>query len=117
LPAPAFAAAPRRHRRCTRSTAPPATANAAGRHRPGAAAGNLERLRQPEALKVIREGRVATQMPAFGDKLSADEAQQLAEWIYRPVTPAPVWGEHEIRGSQVVNADAAKLPAHAGPAG
>jgi cytochrome c553 len=47
---------------------------------------NLERLRRPEALKVIREGRVATQMPAFGDKLSADEAQQLAEWIYSPVT-------------------------------
>jgi hypothetical protein len=30
---------------------------------------SLERLRRPEALKVIREGRVATQMPAFGDKL------------------------------------------------
>ena len=75
---------------------------------------NLERLRRPDALKVIREGRVATQMPAFGDKLDADQAQQLAEWIYSKVSPAPVWGEAEIRASQVVNADAAKLPARPG---
>jgi mono/diheme cytochrome c family protein len=53
---------------------------------------NLARLRKPEALKVISEGRVATQMPAFGDKLSADQVQQLADLIYSPVTPAPQWG-------------------------
>jgi cytochrome c553 len=72
---------------------------------------NLERLRQPEALKVIREGRLATQMPAFGDRLKAEEVQQLTQWIYRPMTPAPVWGEAQIRASQVVDANAAKLPA------
>ncbi|MER2624189.1 MAG: cytochrome D1 domain-containing protein [Accumulibacter sp.] len=77
---------------------------------------SLERLRQTEALKVIRAGRVATQMPAFGDKISAVEAQQLVEWIYRPVTPAPAWGETEIRGSRIFNADAAKQPAQPGPA-
>jgi DNA-binding beta-propeller fold protein YncE/cytochrome c553 len=77
---------------------------------------SLERLRQTEALQVIRAGRVATQMPAFGDKFSADEAQQLAEWIYRPVTPAPVWGETEIRGSRRFDADAARQPAQPGPA-
>ncbi len=76
---------------------------------------SLERLRQTEALKVIREGRVATQMPAFGKQLSADETQQLAEWIYTPVTPTPVWGEAQIRSSQVVNADARQLPARPGP--
>lgn len=76
---------------------------------------SLERLRQPEALQVIREGRVATQMPAFRDSLSADEAQQLAQWIYTPVTPAPLWGEAEIRRSHLVDAAAAALPARPGP--
>ncbi len=75
---------------------------------------NLERLRKADAVKVIREGRVATQMPAFGDKLNADEAQQLAEWIYSKVSPAPVWGEAEIRNSQVVDAQAAAQPARPG---
>lgn len=77
---------------------------------------NLERLRKSEAVKVIREGRVATQMPAFGDKLSTDDAQQLVEWIYRPATPAPVWGEVQIRSSHVVNVNAAALPATPGHA-
>ncbi len=76
---------------------------------------SLERLRKPEAVQVIREGRLATQMPAFGDQLSADEAQQLAEWIFSPVTPAPVWGEAQIRASHVFDADAARLPARPGP--
>ncbi|HCZ13699.1 MAG TPA: cytochrome C oxidase Cbb3, partial [Candidatus Accumulibacter sp.] len=76
---------------------------------------SLERLRKPEALKVIGEGRVATQMPAFGDKLSADELAQLGDLIYSKVTPAPVWGEAQIRASRMVNADAANLPAQPGP--
>jgi mono/diheme cytochrome c family protein len=33
---------------------------------------SLERLRRPEAQKVMTQGRVATQMPAFADKLKAD---------------------------------------------
>jgi mono/diheme cytochrome c family protein len=76
---------------------------------------NLERLRKPEALKVIREGRVATQMPAFGDKLSADEVQQLADLDLQPGGPAPVWGESEIRASHVVERRRRKLPATPGP--
>ena len=76
---------------------------------------NLARLRKPEALKVIAEGRVATQMPGFADKLDAQQMQQLADLIYSEVNPAPQWGESEIRASQVVNADAAKLPDQPGP--
>ncbi|MCB1966305.1 MAG: cytochrome c, partial [Candidatus Accumulibacter sp.] len=67
---------------------------------------NLARLRKPEALEVIREGRVATQMPAFADKLSAEQVQQLADLIYSEIDPPPQWDEAEIRASQVVNADA-----------
>ncbi|MBI4742006.1 MAG: c-type cytochrome [Betaproteobacteria bacterium] len=76
---------------------------------------NLERLRKPEALKVIRDGRVATQMLGFNEKLKPEESQQLADWIYTPVVPAPVWGEAEIRASHVFDAGAAKLPGKPGP--
>lgn len=76
---------------------------------------NLERLRKPEALKVILEGRTATQMGGFADKLAFDEAQQLADWIYTKVLPAPQWGEAEIRSSHVVDAGAKKLPGKPGP--
>ncbi len=71
---------------------------------------NLERLRKPEALKTILNGRVATQMPAFSDRLKEDEAKQLADWIYTRVTPEPVWGEAEIRASHIVHVDPSTLP-------
>jgi DNA-binding beta-propeller fold protein YncE len=76
---------------------------------------NLERLRKPEALKVILEGRVATQMLGFGDKLKTEEAQQLADWIYTKVVPAPVWAEAEIRASHIVDTQAESWPAKPGP--
>lgn len=72
---------------------------------------NLGRLKKAEAETTIRDGRPATQMPAFGDKLSAAEIKSLAELVYAPVTPLPAWGEKEIRASRVVHADAAGLSA------
>ncbi|MFM2057382.1 MAG: hypothetical protein RLY71_1767 [Pseudomonadota bacterium] len=72
---------------------------------------SLERLRRPEALQVITQGRVATQMPAFADKLKADEIGALAQWIYTPVSPAPSWAEADIRASRVETAGAKDLPA------
>jgi mono/diheme cytochrome c family protein/DNA-binding beta-propeller fold protein YncE len=71
---------------------------------------NLERLRRPEALAVIKRGRAATQMPAFGDKLSDPQINELAELIYTPLPQSPRWDLAEIRGSRVVYVDAAKLP-------
>lgn len=70
---------------------------------------NLERLRKPEALKVIREGRQATQMAGFAAKLAPDELQQLADWIYSPVTPRPDWSEAQIRASRVEHVRKAEL--------
>jgi WD40 repeat protein len=72
---------------------------------------NLGRLRQGEAEKVIRDGRPATQMPAFGNTLSADEIKLVSALVYTPVQPLPVWGEKEIRASRIEHADASKLPA------
>ena len=61
---------------------------------------SLARLRRPEAAKVVSDGRVATQMPAFADKLPAAHIQALVQYLYTPVTPAPTWAEADIRASR-----------------
>ena len=72
---------------------------------------NLSRLRKPEAARMIRESRPGVQMPAFGKTLEEAEVAQLVELIYRPVVPAPAWGEAEIRASRVVHHAPGTLPA------
>ncbi len=64
---------------------------------------NLGRLKREEAASAIRDGRVATQMPAFRDKLSAGQIAQLAELIYQPLPEVPRWDTAEIRASRVVH--------------
>ncbi len=64
---------------------------------------NLARLKAPEALKVIRDGRAATQMPAFGDKLDAGAIDALAKLIYRPLPEVPRFGLEEIRRSRLAH--------------
>src|SRR5574343_714896 len=64
---------------------------------------NLARLRKVEAEKVIREGRPATQMPAFGGQLSTDEVKALVDLVYSPFERVPVWGEAEITASRLVH--------------
>lgn len=71
---------------------------------------NLERLRRTEAMRVIREGRTATQMAGFGSQLSEAEIQALAALIYTPVTPLPQWTEADIRASRVVQYAPGTLP-------
>ncbi len=64
---------------------------------------SLSRLRTPEALKVIREGRPATQMPAFADQLSPDDIAALERFVRTPVVPAPRWDDEHIRASRTEN--------------
>jgi len=71
---------------------------------------NLERLRKPAAAETIAKGREATQMPGFGDKLSAAEIGQLVELVYAKVEPEPRWGETEIRASRIVQHAPGTLP-------
>jgi mono/diheme cytochrome c family protein/DNA-binding beta-propeller fold protein YncE len=71
----------------------------------------LERLRRPEALKVITSGRPATQMAGFAATLKSEEIAALAQWIYTPVSPAPTWTEADIRASRVETPGARDLPA------
>ncbi len=71
---------------------------------------NLARLRKPEAEKVIREGRTASQMMGFGDKLTAEEIKALVEYAYTPIKPMPVWGEADIKASRIVSYAPGSLP-------
>jgi cytochrome c553 len=70
---------------------------------------SLERLRKPEAIKIIREGRAATQMAGFADRLNESEIAALADYVYTAVSPTPTFGEADIRASRI--AHPAKLPA------
>ena len=68
---------------------------------------SLERMRPAEVLRVITEGRQATQMTGFAEQLSGDEIKALADWVRTPVLPAPRWSEADIRASRI----ATPLPA------
>jgi len=62
---------------------------------------NLERLRRPEAIKTIAEGRNASQMPGFADKLAKEDIEALVDFIYKPLPAMPAWGEKQIHDSHL----------------
>ena len=72
--------------------------------------GNLSRLRQKAAVKVIAQGRPATQMPGFGDRLNAAQIAALADLIYTPPAQPPRWTLADIRASHRVNHPPGSLP-------
>src|SRR5210317_1235605 len=72
--------------------------------------GNLKRLRKKAAVDVITNGRVATQMPAFNEKLSEKDIKALAEYIYSPIGTPPVWGLSEISASHIIHNKESDLP-------
>ncbi|WP_422843123.1 cytochrome D1 domain-containing protein [Acidovorax sp. M2(2025)] len=61
---------------------------------------SLARLPAAEALRVIGQGRTATQMPAFAGTLSPAEIQALGAFVRTPVVPTPRWTEADIRASR-----------------
>jgi DNA-binding beta-propeller fold protein YncE len=64
---------------------------------------SLARLRKPAAVQTVTEGRAATQMLPFAEKLSKAEIQAVVDWIYTPVVPAPAWSEAQMKTSRVVH--------------
>ena len=75
---------------------------------------NLGRLGVAGAEKVIREGRAATQMPAFGAELDDSAIKSLAALVYTKPGKTPVWGAREIAESRVLTpAPAATKPIYA----
>ena len=62
---------------------------------------NLRRLRKKKAMATISEGRLATQMPPFKDKLTQKQIEGLVDYIFTPLDKTPVWGEKEIIASHI----------------
>jgi mono/diheme cytochrome c family protein/DNA-binding beta-propeller fold protein YncE len=71
---------------------------------------NLGRLKPEEAVKVIAQGRAATQMPPFGGELSADEVKALGGYVMTPLKEVPAWGREEILASRQVLVRPEELP-------
>ena len=71
---------------------------------------SLARLRKPEAIKTITEGRAATQMLGFADRLHKDEIAALADYVYTAVTPGLTFPESAIRASRIVHHAPGSLP-------
>ena len=71
---------------------------------------SLGRLKPAQAETVIAEGRPATQMPAFGDRLTAEEIAALAAYLFTAPAEPPRWGRAEIEASRRMFVDPADLP-------
>ena len=63
---------------------------------------NLKRLRKSKALKTIKNGLIATQMPAFADKLTDPQISSLADYIYTKLPYVPQWGKKQIEASRTI---------------
>lgn len=72
---------------------------------------SLSRIKKSAAIKVIAEGRAATQMLGFADRLAKEEIAALADYIYTAVSPAPTFSEADIRASRVAYFEPDSLPA------
>lgn len=71
---------------------------------------NLARLQRPDAFKTIAEGRNASQMPGFANKLAKDDIQALVDFIYTPLPEVPAWGAKEINASHLQHVATGSLP-------
>ena len=71
---------------------------------------SLARLKKNKVEEIIAEGELATQMPAFGDKLSPQDIAALAAYIYAPPAIPPKWDEADIRASHIIVTPPDSLP-------
>lgn len=70
---------------------------------------NLSRLRKNKAVNVIKNGRAATQMPAFADKLNTAEIQSLVDYVYSKPSHSREWTIADIKASNIQHFDQSKL--------
>lgn len=71
---------------------------------------SLGRIKKPEAIKAISEGRAASQMLAFKDTLSAEQIENMVEYLYTPIENPPTWVDADTRASHRILADESALP-------
>ncbi|PLX37074.1 MAG: cytochrome C oxidase Cbb3 [Hyphomicrobiales bacterium] len=65
----------------------------------------LKRLKPDDLALAIREGRPATQMPAFGEEIDEAGIAALVERIRTPLAEIPPWGPEEIAATREMNPD------------
>lgn len=71
---------------------------------------SLGRIKKTEASKAISEGRAASQMAAFQDILSAEQIENMVEYLYTPINNPPTWQDSDTRASHRLLADQSALP-------
>ncbi len=71
----------------------------------------LGRMRGPKIVDVILNGRESTEMMGFGDQISPEQAEELAEYLKVPLEVVPDWPVAEIDATRVVNEDYAAVDA------
>ncbi|MCP5074163.1 MAG: cytochrome C oxidase Cbb3 [Rhodobacteraceae bacterium] len=71
----------------------------------------LKRMRGPKVEAVIRDGRVATQMPGYAEELGGDRIAELAAFLKIPLKVVPPWGNAEIMASRVLDKEYAAADA------
>ncbi len=64
---------------------------------------SLGRIRPAEVVKTIRDGRAATQMEGFGDRLSPAEVEALAALVLKEPEVQPTWTLDDVRASREVH--------------
>jgi len=75
---------------------------------------NLGKLGKAGAETTIRDGRAATQMPAFKGEIDETSIKALAAYVYTPPAAAPHWSQADIEASRVLTpAPAADKPTFA----
>ncbi len=60
---------------------------------------SFKRLKPKSAAHTIKNGRMATQMPAFSQTLSDNEVEQLVEFIFKKPDTPPTWEMSDIKKS------------------
>jgi cytochrome c553 len=77
-------------------------ANRLGVSAPALIPETLNKLKKTDAANVIAEGRAATQMQGFKEKLSAAQVAALAEYIYLPFTEKVTWSKEQVQASRQI---------------
>lgn len=65
---------------------------------------SLGRIKPTEVSKTIREGRAATQMPAFAGELSSEQIEALAAFVLSEPKVQPTWTTADISASREIHA-------------
>jgi cytochrome c553 len=71
---------------------------------------NLARLKRTDAEKSISQGRIATQMPAFQEKLNPEQIQSILSFIYTSPEQIPEMALPQIQATHVVHNSIETLP-------